>query len=87
MARQDAQTEYIVTQDAYRIAYASLPQTGSEGEKAQSAKILAKQYRQNISKTVNADKWTLWAMPEESFEFTWQNGAWTPPKNLVVLGK
>lgn len=87
MARQDAHTEYIVTQEAYRIAYTSLPQTGNEGEKAQSAKILTKQYRQNTSNTVNADKWNLWAMSDESFEFTWTDGKWTPPKNLVVLNK
>lgn len=87
MARQDLETEYIVTQEAYNKAYNSLPQSGTEGEKAQSIKITAKQYRLNVSQTVNAGKWVMWAISDESFEFTWVNGVWSPPANLVVLNK
>lgn len=87
MARQDLETEYIVTQEAYNKAYDSLPQIGTEGEKAQSIKMTAKQYRLNVSQTVNAGKWVMWAISNESFEFTWVNGVWQPPANLVVLNK
>ncbi|MFD2573836.1 hypothetical protein ACFSUS_24580 [Spirosoma soli] len=84
MARQDSETEYIVTQQAYNTAYASLPERGTENQKAQSATITAKQYRLNVSQTINAGKWVMWAISDESFEFTWSNGAWHPPANLVV---
>lgn len=85
MARQDAQTEYIVNESAYKKAYDSLPEQGSDNEKAQSVKVMAKQYRLNVSNTINAGKWVMWAVGEESFEFIWQNGAWQPPQNLVVI--
>ena len=87
MARQNPETEYIITQEAYSRAYRSLPQSGTEGEKAQSTKITAKQYRLNVSQTVNAGKWVMWAISDESFEFIWSNGVWHPPANLVVLNK
>ncbi len=85
MARQDEHTEYIVTQDAFTTAYTSLPEKGIENQKAQSVKIMARQYRQNVSETINAGKWTMWAIAEESFEFTWLHGGWQPPVNLVIL--
>jgi hypothetical protein len=85
MAQQDPQTEYIVSQESYNKAYSSLPQQGTDNEKAHSAKVMAKQYRLNTSNTINAGKWIMWAVGEESFEFTWQNGSWQPPKNLVVV--
>ena len=87
MARQDPHTEYIITRDAYTRAYNSLPATGTENQKVQSSPITAKQYRQNTSQTLNAGKWVMWAISDESFEFTWQNGSWQPPHNLVVLEK
>jgi hypothetical protein len=85
MARQDQQIEYIINQQAYEKAYSSLPEQGADNQTAHSAKVVAKQYRLNVSNTVHAGKWYMWAISEESFEFTWQNGAWQPPRNLVVL--
>lgn len=84
MARQDSQTEYIVTQAAYRTAYDSLPLTGTPGLTAQSVPVRAKEYRLNVSNTINAGKWVMWSVVEESFRFTWSNGVWLPPANLVV---
>ncbi|RIV23852.1 hypothetical protein DYU11_12875 [Fibrisoma montanum] len=85
MARQDLQTEYIITQQAYEKALASLPEQGTDQQKAHSVGVVAKQYRLNVSNTINAGKWAMWSISEESFEFTWQDGAWQPPANLVVL--
>ena len=85
MARQDPHTEYVVKQEAYNLALASLPATGTEYQKAQSMPVMAREYRQNISQTINAGKWVLWNIAPESFEFEWQDGAWQPPANLVVL--
>ncbi|QKZ14855.1 hypothetical protein [Spirosoma sp. KUDC1026] len=85
MAQQNHHTEYIITQQAYDNAYSSLPEQGTDNQIAQSTKVVAKQYRLNVSNTVHAGKWSMWAISEESFEFTWQNGAWQPPQNLVVL--
>ena len=85
MARQDSHTEYIVKQDAYTLALVSLPATGTEYQKTLSVAVIAREYRQIISQTINAGKWTLWNIGAESFEFEWRNGAWQPPANLVVL--
>ncbi len=85
MARQGPHLEYIVTEDSYKLALASLPITGMEQQKAQSVKIMAREYRQNTSQTINAGKWVMWNIVPESFEFEWRNGAWQPPTNLVVL--
>ena len=85
MTRQDSHTEYIVKQEAYMLALASLPATGTDCQKAQSVAVIAREYRQNISQTINAGKWVLWNIGPESFEFEWRNGAWQPPTNLVVL--
>lgn len=87
MARQDSQTEYIVAQEAYDRACAALPPQGTEGQVAQSIPVVARQYRQNASQTINAGKWVMWAITEESFAFTWANGVWNPPANLVILKK
>ncbi|QJW90780.1 hypothetical protein HNV11_16035 [Spirosoma taeanense] len=87
MARQDPQIEYIVTQEAYETACNSLPKAGTDNQKAQSVNITARQYRQNTSQTINAGKWVLWSIGPESFEFTWSNGAWQPPANLVILNR
>ncbi|CCH56846.1 hypothetical protein BN8_06234 [Fibrisoma limi BUZ 3] len=86
MAQQDQHTvEYVISQQAYEKAYRSLPEQGTDQQKAQSAKVMAKQYRLNTRDTANAGKWVMWSVGEESFEFTWQNGAWRPPANIVVL--
>lgn len=85
MARQDPHTEYIVRKEAYATAVASLPATGTAGQKALSVPITAVEYRQNVSKTVNVGKWSMWGIAPESFEFDWRNGAWQPPVNLVIL--
>ncbi|GAB3493502.1 hypothetical protein GCM10027341_08880 [Spirosoma knui] len=87
MARQDAQTEYIVTQELFDKAYQSLPPQGTDNQKVESMKVIAKQYRLNVSDSPNAGKWVMWAIGEESFEFTWKDGAWQPPQNLVVSGR
>lgn len=84
MARLDAHTEYIITQADYRAARASLPQTGVEGQTAQSVSVTARQYRQNTSQTINAGKWVMWGIAPESFDFMWSDGDWQPPANLVV---
>ncbi|MGF7218201.1 hypothetical protein GGR92_004378 [Spirosoma lacussanchae] len=84
MARQDPHTEYIVRQEDYAKALASLPARGTEQQKAHSAPITARQYRQNTSQTINAGKWSMWGIAPESFEFEWRNGAWRPPINLVI---
>lgn len=84
MARLDAQTEYIVTQEAYRRAYDSLPASGTPGQTASSVPVRAKEYRLNVSNTINAGKWAMWSVVEESFAFTWSDGAWRPPANLVI---
>lgn len=84
MARQDSHTEYIVSKDAYNMAVASLPLTGTAEQKASSVPITAMQYRQNVSQTINAGKWSMWGISLESFEFTWHNGAWQPPANLII---
>jgi|GEM_PF-1917655 hypothetical protein len=85
MARQDQQTEYVINQQAYDKAYSSLPDQGTDNQTALATKVVAKQYRLNVSNTVHAGKWSMWTISEESFEFTWQNGSWQPPQNLVVL--
>lgn len=84
MARQDPHTEYIVRREAYEMALASLPATGTDQQKALSAQVSAMQYRQNTSQTVNAGKWSMWGISSEAFEFEWRNGAWQPPANLIV---
>lgn len=84
MARQDSYTEYIIKQADYEAALASLPATGSEGQTVQTQPITAREYRQNTSQTVNAGKWSMWGIAPESFTFTWHNGAWQPPANLVI---
>jgi len=84
MARQDPHTEYIVRKEVYETALASLPATGTADQKVISTPVTAMQYRQNISKTINAGKWSMWGISSESFEFEWRNGAWQPPANLVV---
>ncbi|MEZ0485027.1 hypothetical protein [Fibrella aquatica] len=84
MTRQDPHTEYIVSKEAYATALASLPETGTDQQKAVAAPISALQYRQNISKTINAGKWSMWGIAPESFEFEWRNGSWQPPANLVI---
>lgn len=84
MARQDTHTEYIVSKQSYAMAIASLPASGTEHQQANSAPIIAVQYRQNVSQTINAGKWSMWGIAPESFVFTWQNGAWQPPANLVM---
>ncbi len=86
MARLDAHTEYIVTQPDYQRMLASLPATGTEKETVRSAPVKAFQYRQNVNAgdTINAGKWRMWGIAPETFEFTWQNGTWHPPANLVV---
>lgn len=85
MARQDAHIEYIISQESYALAYSSLPETGTPDQQAESVRVPAKQYRLNQSQTVNAGKWVMWAIEPETFMFTWKNGAWQPPANLVVL--
>lgn len=87
MARQDLHTEYIITHEAYDRAYGSLPERGTDGQTAETVPIVAKQYRQNTSDTVHAGKWSMWTIGPEVFEFRWQNGAWQPPANLVVLNR
>ena len=84
MARLDAHTEYIISQEAYRNALASLPPTGTDHQKAATTAILALQYRQKTGDSINAGKWSMWGIAPEVFEFEWQNGAWQPPANLVV---
>ena len=84
MARQDTHTEYIVSKEAYDSALASLPASGTEHQKAISVTITAMQYRQNISHTINAGKWSMWGIAPETFEFEWRNGTWQPPANLIV---
>jgi hypothetical protein len=85
MARRDAHVEYIIKQSVYKAALASLPATGSSNQTVQSGPIVVREYRQNISQTVNAGKWVLWGISSESFEFEWRDGAWQPPANLVVI--
>lgn len=84
MARQDSHTEYIVKQADLEMALAQLPTTGTEGQTVQTQPVVAREYRQNTSQTVNAGKWSMWGIAPESFLFTWRNGAWQPPANLVV---
>ena len=84
MARQDPHTEYIVRKEAYATALASLPATAAAGQQALSVAITAVEYRQNVSKTVNVGKWSMWGIAPESFAFEWRNGAWQPPTNLVI---
>ena len=84
MIRRDSQTEYIVTQDAYRVAYDSLPPSGTPDQTTLSAPMRAKEYRLNVSNTINAGKWVMWAVVDEPFAFTWVDGVWMPPANLVV---
>lgn len=85
MARQDPHVEYIVTQEAYDTALSSLPPTGTDNQTAQSTAVTARQYRQDTSQTMNAGKWSMWGIAPESFAFTWRDGAWHPPANLVIL--
>ena len=85
MARRDTHIEYIVKQSVYKTALAGLPVSGSENQKAVLGPIVVREYRQNISQTINAGKWVLWGISSESFEFEWQNEAWQPPANLVVI--
>lgn len=85
MARRDAHVEYIVKQSAYKAALASLPNAGSEHQTVDSEMIVVREYRQNISQTINSGKWVLWGISSESFVFEWRNGAWQPPANLVVI--
>ncbi|MBO0948115.1 hypothetical protein [Fibrella forsythiae] len=84
MARQDPHTEYIISKEAYQIALSSLPATGTAGQKATSLPITAMQYRQNISNTINAGKWSMWGISQETFDFQWHNGTWQPPVNLII---
>jgi hypothetical protein len=84
MARQDPHTEYIVSKEAYQTALSGLPPTGTDNQKVLSPQIKAMQYRQNTSQTVNAGKWSMWGISDETFEFEWRNGAWQPPANLIV---
>lgn len=84
MARQDAHTEYIVRKDAYQAAFDRLPATGSDGQTAEVGPLVAHEYRQNVSKTINSGKWSMWGISPQTFTFTWRNGAWQPPANLVV---
>lgn len=84
MARQDPHTEYIVSRDAYNTAIASLPATGTTDQQATSVPITAMQYRQNVSQTINAGKWSMWGISSESFTFDWRDGAWQPPANLII---
>ena len=86
MARQDPHVEYIVKQEAYDTALASLPPTGTEHQMAYTTEVTARQYRQNTSQTINAGKWVMWGIGPESFVFTWLDGDWRPPANLVILG-
>lgn len=86
MASQDSQIEYIVTEEEYKKAYDSLPESGKEQQVVTSAPIIARQYRQNKSQTINAGKWVMWNIGAESFDFTWTNGSWQPPANLVLKG-
>lgn len=85
MARKDTHVEYIVKQSAYEAVMAGLPATGSENQTIESGPIVVREYRQNISETINAGKWVLWGISSESFDFEWRNGAWQPPANLVVI--
>ncbi|MEZ0540153.1 hypothetical protein [Fibrella arboris] len=84
MARQDAKTEYIISQAAYETALASLPTSGTEQQRTYSVPVTAYEYRLNTSQTINAGKWSMWAVMPESFAFEWRNGSWHPPANLVV---
>jgi len=84
MTRTDAHTEYIITQSDYQIALASLPPVGTDGQTARATPVRAFQYRQNTGDTINAGKWRMWGIAPETLVFTWQDGAWQPPANLVV---
>ncbi|RYF77955.1 MAG: hypothetical protein EOO39_02675 [Cytophagaceae bacterium] len=84
MARQDSHTEYIVSKEAYQTALASLPANGTTTQKATSVPVTAMQYRQNISNTINAGKWSMWGISQETFDFEWREGTWQPPANLIV---
>lgn len=84
MTRTDSHTEYIVTQSDYQTTLASLPPVGTDGQTAQASPVSAFQYRQNVDDTINAGKWRMWGIAPETFDFTWRNGAWQPPANLVV---
>lgn len=85
MARRDAHVEYIVKESAYQAALAGLPATGVENQSFHSEPIVVREYRQNISQTINSGKWVLWGISSETFDFKWGNGAWQPPANLVVI--
>jgi hypothetical protein len=85
MARRDAHVEYIVKESAYKAALAGLPATGAANQPVTSGPIVVREYRQNISQTINSGKWVLWGISSETFDFEWHNGAWQPPANLVVI--
>lgn len=84
MASQNPHIEYILTESDYQTLLTTLPATGTNGQTVRSGAVKAFQYRQNVSDTVNAGKWRMWGIAFETFDFIWQNGAWQPPKNLVV---
>lgn len=84
MNRFDQHTEYIVTLANYQIALSSLPATGNDGQLAHSVPVMTYEYRQNVSQTVNAGKWTMWTVRPMPISFEWKNEAWRPPANLVV---
>ncbi|MBO0938956.1 hypothetical protein J2I47_20555 [Fibrella sp. HMF5335] len=84
MNRFDQHVEYIVTQANYQVALNSLPATGTDGQLTHSVSVMTYEYRQNVSQTINAGKWTMWAVKPMPIAFSWQNNAWQPPANLVV---
>lgn len=84
MQQANPPTELIVLQADYDTILASLPQVGTDGQQIDSAPIMTREYRQNMSETINAGKWTMWRVAPRPLPFTWQNGAWQPPANLVI---
>lgn len=84
MARLDDRTEYIIHQADYHSLLAELPATAAEGDTYLTKPVTAREYRLNVSQTINAGKWSMWGIAPESFVFTYQNGAWQPPANVVI---